>query len=66
MQKVIAVRFYKSESGNEPVKEWLLSLNKDDRKIVGSDIKTVEYGFPIGMPLVRKIDAKYKLWEVRS
>ena len=61
MQKVIAVRFYKSESGNEPVKEWLLSLNKDDRKIVVSDIKTVEYGFPIGMPLVRKIDAKYKL-----
>ena len=61
MQKVIAVRFYKSESGNVPVKEWLLSLDKDDRKIVVSDIKTVEYGFPIGMPLVRKIDAKYKL-----
>ena len=66
MEKIIAVRFFKSELGNEPVKEWLLSLDKEDRKIVGSDIQTVEFGFPIGMPLVRKVDAKYKLWEVRS
>lgn len=66
MHKIIAVRFFRSESGNEPVREWLLTLDKEDRKIVGADIQTVEYGFPIGMPLVRKIDAKHKLWEVRS
>lgn len=64
--KIIAVRFYKTESGNEPVKEWLLSLDKEDRKIIGTDIQTVEFGFPIGMPLVKKVDTKHKLWEVRS
>jgi len=66
MNKIIAVRFYKTESGNEPVKEWLLSLDKEERKIIGTDIQTVEFGFPIGMPLVKKIDTKHKLWEVRS
>jgi len=64
--KIISVKFFKSELGNEPVKQWLLSLDKEDRKIIGSDIQTVEFGFPIGMPLVKKIDKKYKLFEVRS
>lgn len=66
MNKIIAVKFYKTDLGNEPVKEWLFSLEKEERKIIGADIQTVEFGFPIGMPLVRKIDTKYKLWEVRS
>lgn len=66
MKKIISVRFYKTESGNEPVKEWLYSLEKEDRKIIGTDIQTVEFGFPIGMPLVRKVDTKHKLWEVRT
>ncbi|WP_294933023.1 type II toxin-antitoxin system RelE/ParE family toxin, partial [Sulfurimonas sp.] len=46
--------------------EWLYSLAKEDRKIIGADIQTVEFGFPIGMPLVRKVDTKHKFWEVRS
>ena len=66
MEKITAVRFFKSENGNEPVRDWLLTLDKEDRKIVGADIQTVEFGFPIGMPLVKKIDTKHKLWEVRS
>ena len=65
-KKIIAVKFYRSEQGREPVKEWLLSLCKEDRKIIGSDIKVVEYSFPVGMPLVKKIDSKRKLWEVRG
>lgn len=64
--KIITVQFFKTELGNEPVKEWLLSLEKDDRKIIGADIKTAEYGWPLGMPIVKKIDTKNKLWEVRS
>lgn len=46
------------------MREWLLSLNKVDRKIVGEDVKTVQFGWPLGMPLVRKLEAD--LWEVRS
>ena len=38
MEKIVFVKFFKSESGNEPVKEWLLTLDKEDRKIIGSDI----------------------------
>lgn len=66
VKKIIAVRFFKSENGNEPVRDWLLTLDKEDRKIVGADIQTVELGFPIGVPLVKKVDGKHKLWEVRS
>lgn len=60
---VLFVQFYRSESGNEPVREWLRGLHVEDRKAIGDDIKTVELGWPIGMPLVRKMEAD--IWEVR-
>ena len=58
------VLFYRSGSGNEPVREWLKGLAKQDKKVIGEDIKTVQYGWPIGMPVVRKLDNG--LWEIRS
>jgi phage-related protein len=61
--KKISVRFYKSVSGNQPVRNWLYSLNPVDMRTIGAEIKTVELGWPVGMPLVRKI--KKDLWEVR-
>ncbi len=64
MDKKINVVFYKTASGNEPVREWLKSLDAEDRLNVGSDIKTVEYGWPIGMPVSRPLGSK--LYEVRS
>ncbi len=60
----LQVIFYKAAHGNEPVREWLKSLRKKDRKTIGEDIKTVQFCWPIGMPLVRKIDKD--IWEVRS
>lgn len=62
--KIITVKFYISSAGNEPVRAWLKGLCKEDKTIIGEDIKTVEYGWPLGMPLVRKLDKD--LWEVRS
>ena len=59
----LQVVFYKSDSGKEPVRDWLKKLDKEDRKIIGEDIKTVQFGWPLGMPLVRKIEKG--LWEVR-
>ena len=53
-----------TESGTEPVRDWLKSLPYNYKKSIGEDIKTVQYGWPIGMPVVRKLDTK--LWEVRS
>jgi hypothetical protein len=43
--KIVAVVFYRTLNGREPVKEWLLKLNKDDRSVIGTDPKTVEYGW---------------------
>lgn len=63
MKKITSL-FYENANGKKPVREWLLSLDKADRKTIGEDIKTVEYGFPIGMPICRKLGSK--LYEVRS
>ena len=46
------------------MREWLRSLETEDRKIIGEDIKDVEFSWPIGMPLVRPVGRE--LWEVRS
>ncbi|KPX17669.1 hypothetical protein ALQ08_101934 [Pseudomonas syringae pv. delphinii] len=59
----LSVKFFCTEAGNEPVREWLTDLPRDDRKAVGTDIKTVQFGWPIGMPVVRKMEPD--LWEVR-
>ncbi len=60
----LQVVFYRSSSGHEPVREWLKLLEKTERKAIGEDIKTVQFGWPLGMPLVRKMDQG--LWEVRT
>jgi len=63
VQKV-PVRFYRAGSGDEPGRDWLKSLSKAGKKILGEDIATVQYGWPVGMPLVRKMEPN--LWELRS
>jgi phage-related protein len=60
---VLGVRFFCTEAGNEPVREWLTDLPREQRRLVGIEIKTVQMGWPIGMPVVRKLDIG--LWEVR-
>lgn len=57
------VRFFKTDAGTEPVRNWLKELSAIDRKTIGEDIKTVQFGWPLGMPLVRKM--KKDLWEIR-
>ena len=46
------------------MREWLLTLTREDRRISGGDIKTAQHGWPLGMPLIRKLEPG--LWEVRS
>ncbi|MEH1905268.1 MAG: type II toxin-antitoxin system RelE/ParE family toxin [Nostoc sp.] len=52
-EKRIPAQFYQNENGTEPVRDWLKDLDKEDRKLIGADIKTVEIGWPIGMPTCR-------------
>jgi phage-related protein len=61
--KPLTVKFYRTQAGHEPVREWLRSLGREDKKTIGEDIKTVQYGWPLGMPLVRKLEPD--LWEIR-
>ena len=60
----LTVRFYRSKTGAEPVRRWLKSLSVEQKKAIGEDIKTVQFGWPLGMPLVEKLSPH--LWEVRT
>lgn len=60
---VLTVRYFQTELGNKPVREWLREFGPADKKTIGEDIKEVQIGWPLGMPLVRKM-AK-DLWEIR-
>ena len=62
--KRLPAYFYRSDGGREPVREWLKGLEPADRKVIGEDVKDVEFSWPLGMPLVRSLGRE--LWEVRS
>ena len=63
-EKRIPAVFYQPDKGNEPVRKWLKKQDEADRKTIGGDLKDVEYGWPVGMPLCRPLGDG--LWEVRS
>jgi len=58
------VVFFRTGSGTEPVRRWLRSLPEAHKKAIGEDVKTVQFGWPLGMPLVEKLGPY--LWEVRT
>jgi phage-related protein len=62
--KPIPLAFWRSASGKEPVREWLKSLARDDKKVIGRDIAKVQFGWPVGLPVCRPLSGG--LWEVRS
>jgi len=64
--KRLPARFFESENGTMPVRDWLLSLSEADRKAIGDDVRTAEFGWPIGMPLCRSIAGTKGLLEIRS
>ena len=62
--KKVTANFYRLDSDKEPVRDWLLELDRGDRQVIGKDIQKVEFGWPIGMHYSRKLEKG--LWEVRS
>jgi phage-related protein len=60
----LAVLFFRTASGNEPVRTWLKSLDRTDMKTIGTDIMTIQFTWPTKMPLVRPLGGG--LFEVRS
>ena len=60
----LRVVFYRTASGAEPARDWLRELDAGDRRIVGEDLRTLQLGWPIGMPLARSLGSG--LWELRT
>ena len=56
--------FFRSESGSEPVREWLKDLPTEDRREVGKDLMRAQWRWPVGMPLCRPMGEG--LWEIRT
>jgi phage-related protein len=63
-ERPLGVKFYQASSGQEPVREWLKGLSIEDKKLIGEDIKTGQFGWPLGMPLVKKMEKD--IWEIRT
>ena len=62
--KKLKAQFYETPMGRKPVRDWLLELEEKDRRSIGFDIQTVEFGWPVGMPTCKPLGDG--LWEVRS
>ena len=54
MKRVPAI-FFRTEAGNEPLREWLKAMSREDRTAIGRTIMTVEFGWPVGMPICRSM-----------
>jgi len=63
--KRVPAIFFRTEAGGEPVREWLKRLPwPEDRRRIGYDIQTVEFGWPLGMPTCRPLQDG--IYEVRT
>ena len=62
--KPIPLRFWRSRTGNEPVRDWLNKLPREDQRTIGRDIAKVQFVWPVGLPVCRPLGGG--LWEVRS
>jgi phage-related protein len=62
--KPIPLKFWRSASGREPVRDWLNDFSREDQRVIGRDMAKVQLGWPVGLPLCRPLGDG--LWEVRS
>lgn len=63
--KRVPAIFFRTEAGGEPIRNWLKGLPSDeDRKRIAEDIKTVEFGWPVGMPVCKPLGDG--IYEVRT
>jgi phage-related protein len=63
-EPILTVHFFRTDLGNDPVRDWLKNREREERKQIGEDILLVQFRWPLGLPLVRKMESD--LWEVRS
>lgn len=64
LPKFNATFFHEAGTETEPVREWLKSLSREDRRAIGIDIQTVQFSWPIGKPLADHVEGE--IWEIRT
>ena len=64
----LRVVFFRTDQGNEPVREWLEGLGTRDERIIDADITIVAEHWPLvaRTRLVKKLQDKGNLWEIRT
>jgi phage-related protein len=62
--KKIPMIFFRTLSGNEPVREWLKGLPEEERHAIGMDLLRAQWRWPVAMPLCRAMGSG--LWEIRT
>src|SRR5438309_11813613 len=60
----IPLIFFRTETGTEPVRDWLKALPEAERQAVGKDLLRAQWRWPVGMPLCRPMGNG--LWEIRT
>ena len=63
-ERPLKIVFFKTQAGNEPVRDWLKELPKAERKSIGDDVLTVQFAWPVGKPLVDSLGQG--IWEIRT
>jgi hypothetical protein len=64
----LRVIFFRTDRGNDPVREWLEGLGERDEIIIDTDITVVAENWPsvVGTSLIKKLKGEEDLWEIRS
>lgn len=64
----LRVVFFRTDRGNDPVRDWLESLGERGEMIINTDITVVAENWPsvLGTSLVKKLQGEESLWEIRS
>ncbi len=66
LKKKLPAAFYRSPPGTEPVRDWIKALDAKDQKLIGQDIATLEFCWPVAQPKCKPITGRKGLWEIRS
>jgi phage-related protein len=62
--KKIPLCFFRTNTGIEPVRDWLRGLDQVERQEIGRDLMRAQWRWPVGIPLYRPLQGG--LWEIRT
>jgi hypothetical protein len=63
-KKKLEAKFYRTQARNVQCLDWINDQSRDDQRLIGEAIRTVEETWPVPPPLVKKLDAH--MWEIRE